>query len=279
MKEKIKQNVSYLICAALGLLYFIFLAFPYIEAFVDYGYFGTSSGIGGYRVMDLWSGGFSGVMSSMIQIIILILNIALLAWGAMGLLKAFGHMEKFPEKVGNFESKKICKFGLIGLSGLNVLLFIFLIILSASNTESNSYGSSGFRLSAGIFVSIIFTVGATVAAILLEKKFADSSGETIISSCKNCNKKAKPSDKFCSACGGEIEKKVSITIKEEFVCSKCNRKTNGKDKFCSACGGEIIRIEPGKAENEEPKAEQVKVTENEEPKAEQIQITEDQTVS
>ncbi len=248
MLEKIKSNLTYVVCAVLGLFNFILLAIPYIASYYSYdlgkwgGKQSGSEGISGYKVMDLWEGGFSGVMSSLIQLFVLLVGIALLAWGVLGLLKAFGIFDKFPDRLGKFESKKIGEFGLFGIAGLNVLLLVFLIILSATNSESYSeYGmesSAGIRLSAGIFISLVITAGAVVALKILEKKLPVSeSSEIVTYACAKCGKKARAADKFCSACGGEIEKKV--VVKEEYACVKCGKKATAKDKFCNACGGEI----------------------------------------
>ncbi len=249
MINKIKKNLTYVICAGLGLFNFIFLAIPYITSYYsyDFGEWGgkqsDSSGISGYKVMDLWELKFSGVMSSLIQLFVLLVGIAILVWGVLGLLKAFGIFDKFPDRLGKLESKKIGEFGLFGIAGLNVLLLVFLIILSATNSESYSeYGyesSAGLKLSAGIFIAIVFTVGAVVALKVLEKKFptTDDGVESVSYVCAKCGKKAKAKDKFCSACGGVIEKKV--VVKEEYACVKCGRKASAKEKFCSECGGEI----------------------------------------
>lgn len=248
MLEKIKRNLAYTISAILGLLNFIFLAIPYIASFYSYnlgGWGGTQSssvGISGYHVMSMWGGGFPGVMSSLLQILVLILGILLLAWGTMGLLAAFGILRQFPDKLGNFESKKIAEYGLFGIAGLNVLLLVFLIIFAATNTQTyNDYGystSAGIQLSAGIFISLVFTVGAVVALKVLEKKLPMSDSDEIVTYvCVKCGKKAKASDKFCNVCGGEIERRV--VVKEEYACVKCGKKASAKEKFCNACGGEI----------------------------------------
>ena len=258
MMEKIKSNLAYVGCAILGLLNFILLAIPYISSYYSYdlgewgGKQSSSDGISGYKVMDLWEGGFSGVMSSLIQLFVLLLGIGLLAWGVLGLLKALDILPQFPDKLGNLESKKLGEFGLFGFAGLNVLLLVFLIIFSATNTESYSEygmeGSAGIRLSAGIFISLILSVGAVVALKVLEKKFpASESAETVIYVCSKCEKKARSSDRFCNACGGEIEKKV--VVKEEYACEKCGKRATAKEKFCSECGGEIkIKEKPPVAE-------------------------------
>ncbi len=220
MKNKILANLSYVFCAGLGLMQFILLAIPYVASFYsyDYGSYGgkgsDSEGISGYKVMDLWDGGFGGVMSSLFQILLLLLGIAMLAYGVLGLLKAFGMFDKLPDKVGKFSTKKVGEFALYAYAGLNVLLFIFLIILCASNTESeSSYGytvSAGIRLSAGIFITLIFAVGSVVAKILLEKKFpvTDENAPKVEYLCSNCGKKVKKGVKFCPECGGAVQEKT-----------------------------------------------------------------------
>ena len=135
------------------------------------------------------------------------------------------------------------------------LLLIFLIILTATNTEKSEYGSAGIKFSAGIFIALIFTIGAVVALKVLEKKLpaTDEGGETVTYVCGKCGKKAKAKDKFCNACGGEIEKKV--VVKEEYACEKCGKRASAKEKFCSACGGEIkVKEKPPVAEPTEAEA-------------------------
>ncbi len=250
MQEKLKSNLIYLICGGLGVLNFVLFAFPYISAFADSGYLSYSSGISGYSIMDLWPLGFGGVFSSLIQICLLILGIALLALGACGLLKAFDILPQFPDKMGTLESKKLGEYGLFGMAGGNVLLLIFLIITCVSNTESySSYGvtaSAGYSVSAGIFISLILTVGAAVAYKLLEKKMPAESGETVTYACGKCGKRASSKDRFCRACGGEV--RASVSYAKEYVCEKCGRRGSSKDKFCRECGGEIKAREKRPAE-------------------------------
>ncbi len=251
MLNKLKKNLTYVLCAGIGLLNFIFLAFNYVAVYSKSRYGDLTEGLSGYQVLKIWGnedyyfkdGKFGGVMSSMLQLFILLLGIALLAWGVLGLLKAFGMFEKFPDKVAKLDSKKIGEYGLFGIAGLNVLLLVFLIIFVASQkykiTNLGYTSEYGYKLSAGIFITIIFTVGAVVALKILEKKFPDGEDttETISYVCSKCGKKAKASDKFCNACGGEVGEKTMV--KEEYVCEKCGKKATEKDKFCNACGGEI----------------------------------------
>lgn len=244
MFNKIKQNWTYVVCAVIGVLNFILFVFPYVSAFVSYdlGSWGgkqtESQGFSGYKVMDkFWELEFNGVMSALLQIFILIAGIVLLAWGVCGILKGLGYFDVFPNEILGFESKKLGFFGLIGMAGLNVLLFIFLISLCASNSyESESY-SAGIRLSAGIFISLVFNAAAVAAPVLLDKYLPADGAESVSYVCSKCGKRAKAKDKFCSVCGGAIE--VKVTRAETYVCSNCGKSATAKDKFCSACGGTI----------------------------------------
>lgn len=226
MANKIKQNLTYVFCAGMGLLTYILLAIPYVASFVKYdlgalgGEQSSSVGISGYNVMNLWGSGFSGVMSSILQIFVLLLGIALLAYGVFGLLKTFGVVNKFPEKLGKLETKKLGEIGLFVFAGLNVLLLVFLIILCVTHTQSASeFGypaSSGIRMSAGVFITLIFSVGAIVALKILQKKFPANATEESPSTyvCSKCGKKAKAKNKFCNECGGEVVKRTENTQSE-----------------------------------------------------------------
>lgn len=195
----------------------------------------------GYKILgDLWETDFWGFMCALLQMFILILGIVLLAWGVLALLKVFGVFDAFPDKLGKLESKQISGLGVIGLAGLNVTLFLFMVIFSLVNTESSFGIKAGWRPSFGAYITLLLTVGAAVALVLLAKMLpAGDSIDTVTYTyvCKNCGKKAKATDKFCSACGGEIEKKQ--VFKEEYICASCGKKTKATDKFCSACGGVI----------------------------------------
>lgn len=256
MLNKIKNNLEYTFCAGLGLLNFILFAFPYVASYVEYdlgawgGAYSASYGVSGYSTMSLWAGGFGGVMSSLIQLIIFLAGLGLLAWGVCGLLKEFGILPKFPEQIGSFESKKLSELALMGMAALHVLQLVFLIIFTVSNSEE-AYGSSaGFRLSAGIFIALVIYAGAVAGLIFLKKKFpATKSGERVSYVCTGCGKRAKASDKFCNACGGSIEKKV--TVPSEYVCEKCGAKSNAKSKFCQQCGGAIVQRQPEPAASAE----------------------------
>ncbi len=172
MKQKIVSNLSYLICAGLASLHFILLAFPYVASYYSYdlgawgGEQSVSYGISGYKVMDLWDGGFGGVMSALTQLLILLFVLGMLGYGVYGVLKAWGiiRVTVIPEK---FCSKAYATLAVYAYAALHVLLLIFLIILSASNSESALGGEAGIRLSAGIFITLVMAAGGVVAGKIL----------------------------------------------------------------------------------------------------------------
>ncbi len=238
MIDTIKKNLVYCLCAALGVLQFILFAIPYFAAFVSgYGQ-SESEGFSGYKVMDLWDTDFGGVMSSLVQILILVLGIVLLAIGAIGLLKAFDVVD-LTEKLGNINLKELGKKGIFAYAGLQVLLFIFMIIFTASNTESMFGMTAGFRFSAGLFITMVIVGAAVAALIVVPKKFpVDENAPSVTYVCGQCGKKSKASNKFCPACGGAIVEKVAEP-KPICVCSGCGKVAKAGEKFCSACGSPV----------------------------------------
>ena len=243
MLEKIKGNLAYTFCAFFGVFNFILFALPYLGAYVSSN--GNSSTLAtrsGYQVMDLWNSDFWGVMSSLVQVLILILCLALLAIGVLGLLKVFGVLSTLPEQIENFVSEKFAKLGVFGFAALNILLFVLLLIYAFSNTESQSvYGyeyEAGVSLRVGTYLALVLSAGAAAVLKFLGDKSAQ--GATVGSVeyvCTKCGKKGKAVDKFCNACGGAVEKRTVLPT--EYVCTKCGKKAKASDKFCNACGGAV----------------------------------------
>jgi len=239
MNGTLRKNFLWILCGGIGVLHFILLAIPYVSAFYKYGSIGGSEGASGYRVMDIWEG-FSGVMSSLIQIFVLIVSIALLAIGVVALLKEFGIFD-ITGKFGNIDLKKYGEYGLLAYAGLNILLFVFLLIFCIANTESMGGAKAGFRLSAGIFITLIVAIGAVVGNKLVEKKIPyDENTPVTVYKCSQCGKKAKASVKFCSECGGAIIE-THPEPKPVYVCSGCGASAKKGANFCSACGGQIVQ--------------------------------------
>ncbi len=246
MKNKLLSNLSYLLCAGLGLLHFILLAIPYGSAFVSYSVGGSyAEGFSGYKVMNTWDFGFPGVMCSFIQIIILIGAIAMLAYGVLGLLKAFDIVSVLPDEIGGFSVKKCGDYALFGYAGLNFLLFVFMAILSIANTEAEEIGGgtmkAGIGLGAGLFITLIIAAGGAVAVYFVPKKFpVDDNAPVVSYVCPQCGKKTKKSVNFCPDCGAEIEEKIEIPA--VYLCEECGKKVKKGINFCSDCGGRIVEV-------------------------------------
>ncbi|MBR2968793.1 MAG: zinc ribbon domain-containing protein [Clostridia bacterium] len=239
MNNTLRKNFFWLLCGGIGVFQFILLAIPYISAFYKYGSFSGSEGVSGYEIMNIWEG-FSGSMSSLIQVFVLIVGLALLVIGAVALLKEFG-ISDLTEKFGTLDLKKTGEYALLAYAGLNILLFVFLLIFCISNTESLGGAKSGFRLSAGIFITLIVAIGAVVGNKLVEKKFPmDENAPVTIFKCSQCSKKAKASAKFCSACGGAIVE-TKTESKPVYACSSCGAVAAKDTNFCPACGGQITQ--------------------------------------
>ncbi len=226
MKNKIFSNLAYLCCSGLGLMNFILFAFPYAASYYSYdlgqwgGKSSSSVGISGYGVMRLWSGGFGGFMSALVQLTLFLLGLAMLGYGAYCFLKAIGVIK--PDILPATLCKKAyAELAVYAYAALNILLLVFLIILCASNSESESdYGftaSAGIRLSAGIFITLIFGVGAAVVQKILPAKLGASENNTpsVSYTCSQCGKKAKKGVKFCPECGGKVEETVDSQPKTE----------------------------------------------------------------
>ncbi len=260
MKNKILANLSYWLCAFLGLFQFILFAIPYLSSFVKmYGVKETYGNMSGYKVMDLWQAEFSGVMSSLLQVFILILGIVMLAYGVCGILKSFGLFEAFPDSVGKYATKKYGEFALYAYAGLNFLLFIFLIILTATNTESyddfwSGEYKAGICFSAGMFITLIFAIAAPVALKLLEAKCpVVEETEKVTYACSGCGKKVRQGVNFCPACGGAVESKVDLGV----ACTQCGKKVKKGVNFCPDCGGKVEAV----TAKEETTVEEVAVAE------------------
>jgi len=146
MAEKIKNNLTYVFCAALGITNFIWFAIPFMSAIV---------GINAYDLLsDAWSGGFSGVMCAIIALFSLIGTIAILAIGVIGLVTVL------TDKTVNFDLKKIAKLALVVMAALSVLMLVFVIIFIEFEFS---------LISAGGFIWLVVCVGAFVADRVLDK--------------------------------------------------------------------------------------------------------------
>jgi len=250
--QKLKANLNYALCAFLGLFHFVMLAFNYVSAFAKYsGERNADPALNGYQTMkfsdlvDTQAAGLA-VVNGILQILLLLLAVALLAVGVMGLLKAFGIFEQFPDKVDKYETKKLAGFGLLGYTAISFLLFVLMLIWAGVNTESMFGVKIGVCVGFGMYFALIF--GGLLAAVpyVLPKFVPGLNEETargpqMTYRCEKCGKKAGKNEKFCSVCGGAV---VAEVVKQyNYVCSGCGKKMKKTDKFCSVCGGAVVAVE------------------------------------
>lgn len=248
MVEKMKSNLGYTLCAGFGLLNLILMAFPYATAYVEYGSYEMSEGASGYTVMGTFDGGFGGVMSSLVLVLILIGGLAMLALGACGLLKAMGNLPGFPEEIGGLKTKQIAEYALLGMAGLHVLLLIFMFIFSLSNSES-AYGySAGVGLGFGLFFSLIVAGGAAGLYLWAKQNKpemieGDTQPAIAPATCAKCGAVLADGTKFCVACGTPVEQapaQPEVPAQPEApvapVCSGCGAPVGADTKFCTTCG-------------------------------------------
>ena len=165
-----KKNLVYLFNAVLGALTFVILALPFIASFVDVVGNKISETVSGYKIMDLWDYEALGVLSSLLQIFVLVIGILMLAYGVCGLLKEYGVFKAFPDSFGKLDAKKLGEYILLVYAAVNVLLLVFLIAFCIANTEEIYSAKAGFRVSGGMIVAPILSVGSYVAYKILNKK-------------------------------------------------------------------------------------------------------------
>jgi hypothetical protein len=117
-----------------------------------------------------------GSVISIVQIMVLVVSIFLLVIGALGILKEY-KIINLPESVAEMPISYFSKLGMIVHTALNLILLVFTIILTVDYTEKNGFGTLGFRLSAGIFIMLIVSLGVTAVYVYLESKGFFSSDE------------------------------------------------------------------------------------------------------
>ena len=256
MMDKIKSNLNYVLCAGLGLLHFVLMAFRYCAAFAKYD--------GEREVIEKWTGygimkfedfegseaEFLSSLNGILQILLLIVAVGMLLYGALGLLKAFGLFDQFPEQIGKFESKKIASLALIVYAGLSALLLLFMLIWAGANTETHKIMGEKYKVGVSVSFGTFFTLivgGCAAAAPFVLPKYisglneGSAAGPQLTYRCAQCGKAATKNEKFCNACGGTVVAEVAKQY--TYSCSKCGKKAKKTDKFCNACGGAIEAVE------------------------------------
>ena len=169
--DSLKKNFSFIMCIIMGVLNLFIFLLGYMGLDLGLGSLGfiAGSALNGYGIMELWSMGFFGVMTSLTQLFILILTICLIIWGILGLLQSFGVVNILAESLSPHCVKKISKICLFTLLILNVLLLVWMIVLVAMSDPN----SGGLTLAVGVFLEIIFTLASLVLFRCMDIKEAN----------------------------------------------------------------------------------------------------------
>ena len=263
MLDKIKSGLSYICCAFLGTFHFVFMAFNYLSVYTRYdGESETYPIATGYQLLspgdlgDMGDMGDRGEISGMglavfgiiLQVLLLLVAVALMAYGVIGILKTFGVVKFLPDKLGKMKTSLLANIALLGYAGLTLLMFMMLGIFALLNSYSESiFGYTievGVSLGAGLWLALIFGALVASAAWLLPvfvPALKETDGPRMNYLCAQCGKKASKNEKFCTVCGGPV---VCEVVKQyEYVCSGCGKKAKKTDKFCNVCGGAIVAVE------------------------------------
>lgn len=177
MKEKIKSMIPYIVVGGLGLLMLIFFCFPYANI---YGY-GLKVKFSGYDFLKLWEAGFSGVMISLFQLFSLLAAIAMIVVGVIGILMATDVIKAQDKAKKVISTTNTWLF--FGFALLTLIVFIFTIVLVASN---------GLGFSAGSVINMILAVGGFITMFIFDKKGAF--GEKTISTVADVVKKKEKTE-------------------------------------------------------------------------------------
>lgn len=109
------------------------------------------------------------------------------------------------------------------------------------NVSKTASSGGSPLLEAGMSVGIGLGMGKSVASgfnnIAQEIKVSEQSD--VLKECPNCRAQVPANQRFCGACGFEIEKDSSVKG-ECLVCSVCGDILFEGQKFCSGCGKKIV---------------------------------------
>ena len=217
MLEKVKQNLIYLVSAAMGLLFFLFNLIPCIGVSV----YGRSHGFNGYTVLaDFWKAGAVGVLMALAQVIELILAIVLLIIGVIGVLRMFGIVNTVPPK-------NITIFAMVCFMNATALSMLFAIIYAAVTPYWVPF--------AGVFIMFVFAVAAFVVQFFVAPLVSAYAGGCSYV-CNRCGAKSHPKITYCGACGGTIVKVLPAV----YACEQCGTEAAKGTAFCVKCGGKIV---------------------------------------
>ncbi len=177
MDDKAKRRLAYAMCIAVGVINFIVFAFDYLTEYVPDLYYTVTFSRSGYQMMNMWSFGFGGVLASFCQVLVLLLGIGMIIFGALALLKEYGKISSFPEKLFNVESEKLAVYALILMFILNLGVIVFSFIITWSTWLLVSGIWVEFGLSYGMFVALGVSIGAI--SVVVPKKKEQTSANTV----------------------------------------------------------------------------------------------------
>jgi len=253
--EDVKKNLRWIVCAFLGLFHFILLSFPYASAFASYGKEKESMGFSGYAIMgDDFSEADAGFIASFFQTLTLICAVFLLILGAYILVnKFFGEIIKktanidLPLEFGAFKVKNVCNLTLFIYGVLNILVFLSILIVCMSNSQSAFGIKVGISPSIGIFFALLLSIGGFFGLRYVEKKIPGFTDMPLKKyACEKCGEPSATGVSFCTKCGGKIVEIIPVPA-PEYVCEACKAPSKPGVAFCSKCGGKIVEIVPDPA--------------------------------
>lgn len=207
--EKIKNNLSVFLCAAVGLLGAIFSLIPAItyemsaygiEYSTSANQFGAIGMISGELTLTIYGNeigmdvNFLGNIAGIFSLIAFLVSLALLAWGVLNILKVFNLASLLPETLPIEKiTNKIILANLIA----NVLAFIFLLIFCLDNQESEGSAYAGLYVSAGVYLNLICSILCFVGAKILPK-YLPATPVTAAAT-------EIPEPNFCTSCGAQLD--------------------------------------------------------------------------
>lgn len=181
--DRIKNNLSSLVCAVIGLLVIVFSFIPAITYAIDAFGIEFSTSVNQFGVMGMTSGnltlevnggnadfesGFLGALAGISSILAFIATLALLIWGVLNLLKAFKVVSVLPEELPT--EKLSVMFLLLNLVA-NILTFVCILLFCLDNQENQGTASAGLYVAVGVYLNLILSVLGIVAQKLLPHFF------------------------------------------------------------------------------------------------------------
>jgi len=179
--DKLKNNLSSLVCAVIGLLATVFSFIPAITYAIDVFGIEFSTSVNQFGAMGMTSGnltlevrgvetdikvGFLGGLGGISSILAFIATLTLLVWGVLNLLKAFKVVSVLPDDLPT--EKLSVMFLLLNLVA-NILTFVCILLFCLDNQESEGSASAGLYVAVGVYLNLILSVLGIVAQKLLPK--------------------------------------------------------------------------------------------------------------